>query len=177
VIPPVATSNMGDDNDDLDNWETDVIEPVDTAVGVIPAWLEAALFTEAAGCPLHARAAYSAIMRFFIGFPASKGLFFRQLWRKSDPFHQMRESLGAIMRVVARNNKFPFPLVAFLGSIYITHIMSKTYIFLTQNTHTHTEHNRASTEDGITPDPAQETGRNLASVVENGPFFTDFSTF
>ena len=108
---------MGD-NDDLDDWETDAIVPVDAAIGIIPSWLEAALSTEAAGCPLHARAAYAAIMRFFIGSPTSKGLFFRQLWRESDPFNQMRESLGAIMRVVAVKlvdpalpNKFPFSLV------------------------------------------------------------------
>jgi hypothetical protein len=49
---------MGD-NDDLDDWETDAIVPVDAAIGIIPSWLEAALSTEAAGCPLHARAAYA----------------------------------------------------------------------------------------------------------------------
>ena len=112
---------MGD-TDDLDDWETDAVVPVDAAIGIIPSWLEAALSTEAAGCPLHARAAYAAIMRFFIGSPTSKGLFFRQLWRDPDPFNQMRESLGAIMRVLAVKlvdpalpNKFPFPLVAFTG--------------------------------------------------------------
>ena len=43
---------MGD-TDDLDNWETVVLEPLDTASGVVPAWLEAALSTEAAGPWLH----------------------------------------------------------------------------------------------------------------------------
>ena len=52
AIPPVFASNMGDD-DYLENWETVVLEPLDTASGVVPAWLEAALSAEAAGCPLH----------------------------------------------------------------------------------------------------------------------------
>ena len=50
---------------------------------------------------------------FFIGSPASKGLFFRQLWREPDPFNQMRESLGAIMRVLAV--KLVDPVVAGAG--------------------------------------------------------------
>ena len=65
-------------HEDLDSWETVVLPPLDTDSGVVPDWLEAALSTEAAGCPLHARAAYAAIMRFFIGSPTSKGLFYRQ---------------------------------------------------------------------------------------------------
>ena len=50
------------DHEDLDSWESVVLPPLDTDSGVVPAWLEAALSIEAAGCPLHARAAYAAII-------------------------------------------------------------------------------------------------------------------
>jgi hypothetical protein len=97
--------------------------PVDVTAGVIPAWLEAALPTAAAGCPLTATAAYNAIMKFFIGSPESKGLFFAQLYRPHDTFAQMHTALGGIMGVLAKklvdpalvDQKFPFPLVAFAG--------------------------------------------------------------
>ena len=67
-----------DSEDDMDSWQTAARAPVDVSHGVIPAWLEAALPAAAAGCPLTATAAYNAIMKFFIGSPESKGIFFAQ---------------------------------------------------------------------------------------------------
>ena len=115
-------------DDDMDSWQTAPRAPVDVSQGVIPSWLEAALPAEAAGCPLTATAAFNAIMKFFIGSPESKGIFFAQLYRPHDTFAQMRTALGAIMRVLAKKlvdpaltrpglEKFPFPLVAFSGDI------------------------------------------------------------
>ena len=77
-------------DDDMDSWQTAPRAPVDVSQGVIPSWLEAALPAEAAGCPLTATAAFNAIMKFFIGSPESKGIFFAQLYRPHDTFAHCR---------------------------------------------------------------------------------------
>ena len=87
---------MGD-IDDLDDWENDAIVPVDAAIGIIPPWLEAALSTEADGCPLHARAAYAAIMRFFIGSPTSYRSLRTSLGRSKHP-HQVAITHASLER-------------------------------------------------------------------------------
>ena len=57
--------------------ESDV--PIDPGAGVTPAFIEACLPTETAGCHLSCMGAYNALMAFFIGSPAEPGLFFAEL--------------------------------------------------------------------------------------------------
>ena len=111
-----------DDADDLDAWETAILPAINVADGVIPAWLEAALSHEAAACPLTSTGAFNAIMRFFIGTPAAKGVFFKELYQEPDPFNSMTSALGSIMKILAKrlvdplsNAKFPYPVVAYEG--------------------------------------------------------------
>jgi hypothetical protein len=59
----ILAFNMGSD-DDMDDWESTIREAVDVDAGVIPAWLEAAMPTAAAGCPLSPTTAYNAIMKY-----------------------------------------------------------------------------------------------------------------
>ena len=84
--------------------------------------MEAALTMEAAACPLSSTGAFNAIMRFFIGTPDAKGLFFTELYREPDPFNSMISALGSIMKIVAKrlvdptsDVKFPYPVVIYGG--------------------------------------------------------------
>ena len=100
--------------------ESDV--PIDPGAGITPAFIEACLPTETAGCHLSCMGAYNALMAFFIGAPAEPGLFYAELYKASDTFGHMETALARILAILAPEHvdpataiKFRFPLVAFTG--------------------------------------------------------------